>query len=77
MKIVRYPDASKDELTAPKSQLRVVGVDVQEGLGLYHIGDFDSLNDAHRAAMDRARVGNPVYIYDDIGDLIVRLGSWH
>ena len=74
---MRYPDASKDELTAPKSLLRVVSVDVREGLGLCHIGDFSTLDEAHRAAMDRARVGNPVYIYDDIGDLIVRLGSWH
>jgi hypothetical protein len=74
---MRYPSASADELTAPRSQLRVVSVDVQDGLGLYHIGDFDTLEAAHRAAMERAHVGSPVYIYDDIGDLIVRLGSWH
>lgn len=74
---MRYPDANKCELTAPKSQLRVVGVDVQDELGLYYIGDFATFEDAHRAALDRARVGNPVYIYNDIGDIVVRLGSWH
>lgn len=74
---MRYPNASKDELTAPKSKLRVVAVDVQDELGLYHIGDFDDFEEAHRAAMERARVGSPVYICDDIGDIIVRLGSWH
>ena len=74
---MRYPTANKDELTAPKSQLRVVCIDVQDDLGLYHVGDFDTLEAAHRVAMERARVGSPVYIYDDIGDLVVRLGSWH
>ena len=74
---MRYPTATEIELTAPASQLRVVCVDVQEELGLYHIGDFDTLDVAYRVAMERARVGSPVYIYDDIGDVIVRLGSWH
>ncbi len=74
---MRYPPANKGDLIAPKSQLRVVGVDVQDELGLYYIGDFDSLDEAHRAAMSRARVGSPVYIYNDIGDIVVRLGSWH
>ncbi len=74
---MRYPEADKDELTAPKSRLRVVCIDVQDGLGLYHVGDFDTMDAAHRAAMERARVGSPVYIYNDIGDIIVRLGSWH
>ena len=74
---MRYPTAGKDDLTAPKSQLRVVCVDVQNELGLYHVGDFDTLDAAHRAAMQRAGVGSPVYIYNDIGDIIVRLGSWH
>ncbi len=74
---MRYPPANKGDLIAPKSQLRVVGVDVQDELGLYHIGDFDNLEEAHRAAMARARIGNPVYIYNDIGDIVVRLGSWH
>lgn len=74
---MRYPAASAHELTAPKSQLRVVCVDVRDELGLYHVGDFDTLRAAHRAAMQRAGVGSPVYIYDDIGDIVVRLGSWH
>ncbi len=74
---MRHPAANKRDLIAPKSQLRVVCVDVQDELGLYHIGDFDTLDEAHRIAMERARVGSPVFIYNDIGDIVVRLGSWH
>ncbi len=74
---MRYPPGRKGDLIAPKSRLRLVGVDVADELGLYYIGDFDTLDEAHRAAMDRARIGGPVYIYNDIGDIVVRLGSWH
>ncbi len=74
---MRRPRANEGELIAPKSQLRVVCVDVQDDLGLYHIGDFADFDEAHRVAMDRARIGSPVFIYNDIGDIVVRLGSWH
>lgn len=74
---MRYPTATKEELRAPQSRFRVIGVAVQDASGTYQLGDFDTLEAAQLAAAERAGVGNPVYVYNDAGELIVRLGSWH
>ncbi len=74
---MRYPTASKEQLTAPKSQFRVIAVDVQDDFGTYVLGDFTSLDAASQIASSRAAVGNPVYIYNDAGEVLARLGSWH
>jgi hypothetical protein len=75
---MRYPTASKEELKAPKSKFRVLGIDVHAASGMtYVVGDFDSLNAANVVATDRAGVGKPIFIYDDAGEVVVRLGSWH
>ncbi len=74
---MRYPKASTEQVTAPTSQFRVMGVDVRDGLGNYRIGDFDTVAEALEAATKRAGVGTPVYVYDDEGRLLVRVGSWH
>ncbi len=74
---MRYPSESKDDLRAPKSLFRVVAVDVEESSGPYVVGDFETLHAASQVATVRARVGNPVYIYDDRGEVLERLGSWH
>lgn len=74
---MRYPTASKEQLTAPQSRFRVIGVGVADALGTYQLGDFDTLEAAQLAATQRAGVGSPVYIYNDAGELLVRWGSWH
>ncbi len=75
---MRYPAASKEQLKAPKAQYRVVGVDVEDAAGtLYQVGDFATLDAAQSAATERAGVGSPVYVCDDRGEVVVRLGSWH
>ena len=74
---MRYPSESKDDLRAPKSLFRVVAVDVEESSEPYVVGDFETLFAASQVATVRARVGNPVYIYDDRGEVLERLGSWH
>ncbi len=75
---MRYPKASVDELQAPTGKFRVIGVDLKpDGTANYHLGDFESLPMAKTVAQKRAGVGNPVYVYDDQSDLIVRYGSWH
>ena len=75
---MRYPTASKEQLTAPKSQFRVVAVDVKDVSGnVYKVGDFETLSAAQAAARERAGVGSPVFVYDDAGEALVRLGSWH
>jgi hypothetical protein len=75
---MRYPAASKEQVTAPKSQFRVIGVDVKDASGnVYQVGDFETLAAAQVAAKERAGVGSPVFIYNDAGEVLVRLGSWH
>ncbi len=75
---MRYPEASAEELQAPKGKFRVVGVDLKAAATAnYHLGDFDTLLMAERVAQEKACVGNPVYVYDDKCDLVVRYGSWH
>ncbi|MBZ5628542.1 MAG: hypothetical protein LAO06_06705 [Acidobacteriia bacterium] len=75
---MRYPAASKERLRAPKSQFRVVAVDVKDVSGnVYQVGDFQTLATAQAAARERAGVGSPVFVYDDAGEVLVRLGSWH
>jgi hypothetical protein len=74
---MRYPRAGQDDLRAPKSQFRVLAVDVGEASGTYLLGDFCTLDAATQAAIQRAAVGTPVFIYDDQGKVVERLGSWH
>ena len=75
---MRYLKASREELQAPKGKFRVIGVDVNEGAtGNYHLGDFETLELADELATGKATIGNPIYIYNDRGQLIVRYGSWH
>jgi hypothetical protein len=75
---MRYLKASREELRAPKGKFRVIGVDVNEGAtGNYRLGDFETLELAEKVAKEKATIGNPIYIYNDRGQLIVRYGSWH
>ena len=74
---MRYPKGNQEDLRAPKSQFRVMAVDVKEAAGTYLLGDFSTLDAATRAATQRAEVGTPVFIYNDEGKVIERLGSWH
>jgi hypothetical protein len=75
---MRYPKATKEELTAPTAKFRVLGVDVRaDSEAGYLIGDFDSLTRAKEAAKQRAGTGSPIFIYNDQAELIVRYGSWH
>lgn len=75
---MRYPEASREELQAPKGKLRVIGVDLKgAATANYHLGDFETLQMAENVAKEKASVGNPIYIYDDNSELVVRYGSWH
>lgn len=75
---MRYPKASKEELTAPTAKFRVLAVDVGAASeAVYVIGDFDSLNAAKETAKQKSGTGAPVFIYNDQAELIVRYGSWH
>lgn len=75
---MRYPKARPEELQAPAGKFRVIGVDLKTAATAnYHLGDFDTLATADRIAQDKAGVGNPVFIYDDKCELVVRYGSWH
>ena len=75
---MRYPKANTEELQAPKGKLRVIGVDLNgAAIANYHLGDFETLQVAKKVAKEKASVGNPIYIYDDNSELVVRYGSWH
>lgn len=75
---MRYPIAKPEELQAPKGKFRVIGVDLKTAANAnYHLGDFETLAIAEQVAQEKAGVGNPIYIYDDRCELVVRLGSWH
>ena len=75
---MRYPKATRTALTAPTGKFRVLGVVVEEdSADVYTVGDFSSVATAEQAAMQRAGIGSPVYVYDDKAKLIVRYGSWH
>ena len=75
---MRYPKATRTDLTAPTGKFRVVAVVVDvDSADPYIVGDFGSVAAAEQAAMQRASIGSPVYVYDDKAKLIVRYGSWH
>ena len=75
---MRYPNATKEELTAPPAQYRVLGVEINAtSESVFSIGDFASLDAAKKAAEQKAGTGVPIFIYNDHGELIVRYGSWH
>jgi len=75
---MRYPKAPKEDLTAPQTQYRVLGVEINAtSESVFSVGDFDSLDAAKNAAEQKAGPGVPIFIYNDHGELIVRYGSWH
>ncbi len=74
---MRYPGASKEELRAPQSQFRVVAIDLADTSEICQVGDFEDVYAAETVAAQRAGVGSPVYVYNDVGELVVRFGSWH
>ena len=46
---MRYPNATKEELTAPPAQYRVLGVETHSNAeSVFSIGDFNSLDAAKR-----------------------------
>jgi len=76
--LMRYPQASPEQLQAPSGKFRVIGVDLKTAAtATYHLGDFDAFDTADKIAREKATVGNPVFIYDDKRELVVRYGSWH
>jgi hypothetical protein len=64
-------------LAAPVGMYRVIGVDTFEHPteGDYLVGDFDTLEEAKRAADKTGGQANPVYVYDDKGKLRHEAGS--
>jgi hypothetical protein len=75
---MRYPKATKEQLTAPTGRFRVLGVDVRTGSdAVYMVGDFDSVSAANTAAKERAGPDSPTFVYNDRAELIMRYGSWH
>jgi hypothetical protein len=75
---MRYPKATKEELTAPPAQYRVLGVETHSNAeSVFSIGDFNSLDAAKQAAKEKAETGTPIFIYNDRAELVVRYGSWH
>jgi len=75
---MRYPKTSRTDLTAPTGKFPVLAIVVEAvSADLYTVGDFGSLAAAEQAAMKRAGIGSPVYVYDDRAKLIVQYGSWH
>ena len=55
---MRYPKATKEALTAPPAQYRVLGVEINStSESVFSIGDFDSLDAAKQAAKQKAGTG--------------------
>jgi hypothetical protein len=73
---MRYPKATRTDLTAPTGKFRVVAVVVDvDSADPYIVGDFGSVAGAEQAATQGAGIGSPVYVYDDNAKLIVRYGN--
>jgi hypothetical protein len=62
------------QLRAPVGKFRVIGFALRDGQK-YMIGDFDSREAAEECAKKHGMVGNPVHVYNDRADLVVRYGS--
>ena len=63
--------ASEGKLKAPPGKFRVVGVDTFEGPDAdYLMEDLDSMAAAQRLADENAAPHNPVYVYDERGELV-------
>ncbi len=62
------------QLRAPTGKFRVIGFALRDGHN-YVIGDFDAKDAAEECAKQHGTVGNPVHVYDDRADLVVRYGS--
>jgi hypothetical protein len=64
-------------LSAEPGKFRVVGVDTFEGLTAdYLIGDYPTEKIAIDEAKKHGGEMNPVYVYDDTGDMKFRCGSY-
>ena len=75
---MRYPRASERERTAPAGKFRLIALDLTDNSDAeYCLGDFDSLESAKQVAEEKSSVGQPIFVYDDKGELVVRHGSWH
>jgi len=62
------------QLRAPAGKFRVIGFALRDSQK-YMIGDFDSREAAEECAKKHGMVGNPVHVYNDRADLVVRYGS--
>ena len=62
------------QLRAPAGKFRVIGFALRDGQK-YMIGDFESREAAEECAKKHGMVGNPVHVYNDRADLVVRYGS--
>ncbi len=67
-------NAEELQLRAPTGKFRVIGFALRDGQK-YMIGDFDSGQAAGECAKEHGRLGNPVHVYNDRADLVVRYGS--
>jgi hypothetical protein len=67
-------DAEEPQLRAPAGMFRVIGFALRDGQK-YMIGDFNTKEDAGECAKKHGMVGNPVDVYNDRADLVVRYGS--
>ncbi len=74
---MRYPKASKQERTAPEGKFRLIALDLRENLNGYCLGDFETVESAKQVARDKGGIGQPVFVYDDTGEAVMRFGSWH
>ena len=67
-------DAEEPQLRAPGGKFRVIGFALRDGQR-YMIGDFDAREAAEECAKKHGMVCNPVHVYNDRADLVVRYGS--
>jgi hypothetical protein len=67
-------DFEELQLRAPTGKFRVIGFALRDAQK-YMIGDFGSREAAEECAKRHGMVGNPVHIYNDRADLVVRYGS--
>lgn len=68
--------ARSGQLNAPRGCFRVVAVDTFEGPDAdYLVGDFPYLEMAKDAADRRGQKMNPVYVYDEDGNLVHQVGT--
>ena len=67
-------NTKEPQLRAPAGKFRVIGFALREGHN-YLIGDFEARDAAEECAKKHGTVGNPVHVYNDRAELVVRYGS--